>query len=219
MRLYLTSMPVLSTQTGKLCLEDEALAKKCIAAFAKELETSDSPVVRNNVMVRLPLSLSLSCLAGLRRKLTCAFGAVTIYTCRSSCAISAFGTHHWWTDTCPTWPRACATKASWSDARRCCSSHGCCRYLTSRRSFFSAIVTAGRSSYQCSGQSRVQEDYVKWKGPLFYRFVVALVDESPAVRQFGESSTPHKPLLLPSSLQPLMISRVSGSATPQPRSV
>jgi hypothetical protein len=53
-------MHTLSTQPGKLCLEDEALAKKCIAAFAKELETSDSPVVRNNVMVRLPLSLSLS---------------------------------------------------------------------------------------------------------------------------------------------------------------
>jgi hypothetical protein len=57
MRLNLTSMHALSTQTGKLCLEDEALAKKCIAAFAKELETSDSPVVRNNVMVRLTLSL------------------------------------------------------------------------------------------------------------------------------------------------------------------
>jgi condensin-2 complex subunit D3 len=58
------------------------------------------------------------------------------------------------------------------------------------KGFFPAIVTAGRSSYQCSGQSRVQEDYVKWKGPLFYRFVVALVDESPAVRQFGASSSP-----------------------------
>lgn len=187
MRLNLTSMHAHSTQPGKLCLEDEALAKKCIAAFAKELETSDSPVVRNNVMVRLPLPLSLSHVAGLRRKLTCAFGAVTR---RSSCAISAFGTHHWWTDTCPTWPRACATKASWSDARRYCSSHGCCRYPTSRRV---CSCNRHRSSYQCSGQSRMQEDYVKWKGPLFYRFVVALVDESPAVRQFGESLTPQKP--------------------------
>ena len=29
----------------------QALAKKCIAAFARELETSDSPIVRNNVIV------------------------------------------------------------------------------------------------------------------------------------------------------------------------
>lgn len=41
----------------------------------------------------------------------------------------------------------------------------------------------------------LQEDYVKWKGPLFYRFVVALVDESPAVRQFG--TFPH--ILLPTA--------------------
>jgi condensin-2 complex subunit D3 len=36
---------------GKLCLEDESLAKKCIPAFAKELEVCEYPVVRNNVMV------------------------------------------------------------------------------------------------------------------------------------------------------------------------
>jgi condensin-2 complex subunit D3 len=36
---------------GKLCLEDDILAKKCIPAFAKELENCNSAVVRNNVMV------------------------------------------------------------------------------------------------------------------------------------------------------------------------
>jgi condensin-2 complex subunit D3 len=36
---------------GKLCLKDEVLAKKSIPTFARELETSDFPVVRNNIMV------------------------------------------------------------------------------------------------------------------------------------------------------------------------
>ena len=38
---------------GKLCLEDQQLAKKCIPALARELQTSDSPVVRNNIIVIL----------------------------------------------------------------------------------------------------------------------------------------------------------------------
>jgi hypothetical protein len=33
---------------GKLCLEDESLAKSCVSAFAAELRTSPSPAVRNN---------------------------------------------------------------------------------------------------------------------------------------------------------------------------
>lgn len=36
---------------GKLCLNDPALAKQCVAVFAKELHTSPHPTVRNNVMV------------------------------------------------------------------------------------------------------------------------------------------------------------------------
>lgn len=33
----------------------------------------------------------------------------------------------------------------------------------------------------------LQEDFVKWqKGNLFYRFIVAFVDESPVVQNFGE---------------------------------
>lgn len=30
-----------------------------------------------------------------------------------------------------------------------------------------------------------QEDYVKWKGPLFFRFITALVDEDIQIRKFG----------------------------------
>ncbi|KAH9495174.1 Condensin-2 complex subunit D3 [Bulinus truncatus] len=36
---------------GKLCLVDETLAEKTIAALARELEVSDSPAVRNNVVI------------------------------------------------------------------------------------------------------------------------------------------------------------------------
>ena len=36
---------------GKLCLVDEGLSKKIIAALARELEVCDSPAVRNNVVV------------------------------------------------------------------------------------------------------------------------------------------------------------------------
>lgn len=36
---------------GKLCLQNENLAKKCIAALARELETSHDPNIRNNVII------------------------------------------------------------------------------------------------------------------------------------------------------------------------
>jgi condensin-2 complex subunit D3 len=32
----------------------------------------------------------------------------------------------------------------------------------------------------------LQEDFVKWKGTLFYRFVVAIVDESEDIKEFGK---------------------------------
>lgn len=37
--------------TGKLCLQHEDLAKKCIAALARELEVSDDVAIRNNVII------------------------------------------------------------------------------------------------------------------------------------------------------------------------
>jgi condensin-2 complex subunit D3 len=36
---------------GKLCLQNEELAKKCIAALARELEISKDPAIRNNVVI------------------------------------------------------------------------------------------------------------------------------------------------------------------------
>ena len=42
---------IYSLFSGKLCLQNEDLAKQCIAALARELETSDDPAIRNNVTV------------------------------------------------------------------------------------------------------------------------------------------------------------------------
>lgn len=36
---------------GKLCLQHEDLAKKCIPAFARELEVSNEVAIRNNVII------------------------------------------------------------------------------------------------------------------------------------------------------------------------
>ena len=33
----------------------------------------------------------------------------------------------------------------------------------------------------------LQEDFLKWKGSLFFRFITALVDESKDIKHFGES--------------------------------
>jgi len=38
---------------GKMCLQEETLAKKCIPMFAKELENCTAPAVRNNILVVL----------------------------------------------------------------------------------------------------------------------------------------------------------------------
>lgn len=38
---------------GKLCLTDEALAKKCVPLFVQQLRAAKAPAVRNNIMVAL----------------------------------------------------------------------------------------------------------------------------------------------------------------------
>ncbi|EGC39631.1 hypothetical protein DICPUDRAFT_147562 [Dictyostelium purpureum] len=109
---------------GKLCLGDDRLAKKCIATFAKELEISDSPIIRNNVMVVM-------------------------------CDL-------------------------------------CIRYTQLVDNYIPNIAMCLRDpSEMVRRQTLVlltrllQEDYVKWKGSLFFRFVEALVDPSPIVKQFA----------------------------------
>lgn len=38
---------------GKLCLVDEALAKRCVPLLVQELRSAAAPAVRNNIMVAL----------------------------------------------------------------------------------------------------------------------------------------------------------------------
>ena len=38
---------------GKLCLQNPDLAKKCVAALARELEISPDPTIRNNIVIIL----------------------------------------------------------------------------------------------------------------------------------------------------------------------
>eukprot|EP01018_Ginkgo_biloba_P014838 Gb_33189 [translate_table: standard] len=49
--------PAVYTQSwvtlGKICLADDKLAKSCIPLFVQELEITDSPAVRNNIMVAM----------------------------------------------------------------------------------------------------------------------------------------------------------------------
>ena len=41
------------TPSGKLCLQDEDLTKKCIPQMARELKHSQAPAIRNNIVVVL----------------------------------------------------------------------------------------------------------------------------------------------------------------------
>ncbi|KAK5582956.1 hypothetical protein RB653_004546 [Dictyostelium firmibasis] len=109
---------------GKLCLGDDKMAKKCIATFAKELEISESPIIRNNVMVVM-------------------------------CDL-------------------------------------CIRYTQLVDNYIPNIAMCLRDPSELVRRQTLvlltrllQEDYVKWRGSLFFRFVEALVDPSPIVKQFA----------------------------------
>ncbi|KYR01302.1 non-SMC condensin II complex [Tieghemostelium lacteum] len=109
---------------GKLCLGDDKLAKRCIATFAKELEISDSEVIRNNVMVVM-------------------------------CDL-------------------------------------CIRYTQLVDNYIPNIAMCLRDPSELVRKQTLisltrllQEDYVKWKGSLFFRFVESLVDPSPIVSEFS----------------------------------
>ncbi|KAM9963025.1 hypothetical protein ACTFIW_006246 [Dictyostelium discoideum] len=109
---------------GKLCLGDDKMAKRCIATFAKELEISESPIIRNNVMVVM-------------------------------CDL-------------------------------------CIRYTQLVDNYIPNIAMCLRDPSELVRRQTLvlltrllQEDYVKWRGSLFFRFVEALVDPSPIVKQFA----------------------------------
>jgi condensin-2 complex subunit D3 len=110
---------------GKICLADDKLAKSCIPLFVQELEITDSPAVRNNIMV-----------------------AMTDFCVRYTALVDG-----------------CIAKLTKSLRDSC--------ELVRRQAF---ILLA----------RLLQRDYVKWKGMLFHRFLLALVDESEKIRQLAD---------------------------------
>ena len=57
--------------------------------------------------------------------------------------------------------------------------------LLSLASFCQSKAALYRLFFNCI----IQEDYVKWRGPLFFRFVSVIVDEVDTVRDFGKMPT------------------------------
>jgi condensin-2 complex subunit D3 len=106
---------------GKVCLNDEMMAKKCVAAFSRELQDrSGTPVIRNNIIFIL---------SDLCRRFT-----------------SLVDPHLALLAQCLLDPLPLVRKQT-------------------------MVLLAGL----------LQEDYLKWKGPLFFRFLRMTVDADPEV--------------------------------------
>ena len=115
---------------GKFCLQNENLAKKCIAALVRELETSTEEAIRNNVVFIL-------------------------------CDL-------------------------------------CIRYATLVDQYVSRIAACLNDSSPLIRKQTltlltmlIQEDYLKWKGILFYRFITTLLDEQKEIQEFSEYCLVH----------------------------
>ncbi|KAK6973017.1 Condensin-2 complex subunit D3 [Biomphalaria glabrata] len=115
---------------GKLCLVDETLAKKTIAALARELEVSECPAIRNNVVVVL--------------------GDLTI---RYTTLVDRYATN---IASCLKDPSAIVRKNT----------------LT--------ILTR-----------LLQEEYVKWKGVLFFYYITTLIDENQEIKDLAAFCLEH----------------------------
>ncbi|XP_074072376.1 condensin-2 complex subunit D3 isoform X2 [Macrotis lagotis] len=115
---------------GKLCLQHEDLAKKCIAALVRELEVCEEVAVRNNVIIVL-------------------------------CDL-------------------------------------CIRYTVMVDRYIPNISVCLKDSDPFIRKQTLilltnllQEEFVKWKGSLFFRFVSSLVDQHPEISSFGEFCLVH----------------------------
>ncbi|KAM8926969.1 condensin-2 complex subunit D3 [Pelodytes ibericus] len=115
---------------GKLCLQHEDLAKKCIPALARELEVSDNVAIRNNVIIVI-------------------------------CDL-------------------------------------CVRYTTMVDRYIPNVSVCLRDRDPFIRKQTLimltnllQEEFVKWKGSLFFRFVSVLVDPDPDIAKFGEFCLVH----------------------------
>ncbi|KAM6238226.1 condensin-2 complex subunit D3 [Porphyrio hochstetteri] len=127
---------------GKLCLQHEDLAKKCIAALARELEVSRDVAVRNNVVIIM-------------------------------CDL-------------------CIRYTSIVD-----------RYIPNVSLCLKDPNPFIRKQTLIMLTNLLQEEFVKWKDCLFFRFVSVLVDPDPDIARFGEYCLVH--LLL--KRNPLMFSQ------------
>ncbi|XP_052797938.1 condensin-2 complex subunit D3-like [Mya arenaria] len=115
---------------GKLCLQHEGLAKKCIAALARELEVATDPAIRNNVMIVM-------------------------------CDL-------------------------------------CVRYTTTANNYIINIASCLKDGSRLVRKQTLtlitrllQEDFLKWKGALFFRFISTLLDESQEISKFAEFCLVH----------------------------
>ncbi|XP_029429112.1 condensin-2 complex subunit D3 [Rhinatrema bivittatum] len=115
---------------GKLCLQHEDLAKKCIAAFARELEVCEDVAIRNNVVIVM-------------------------------CDL-------------------------------------CVRYTTMVDRYIPNVSVCLRDKDPFIRKQTLimltnllQEEFVKWKGSLFFRFISVVVDPDPDISRFGEFCLVH----------------------------
>ncbi|NXJ89999.1 CNDD3 protein, partial [Corythaixoides concolor] len=115
---------------GKLCLQHEDLAKKCIAALARELEVSHDVAVRNNVVIVM-------------------------------CDL-------------------CIRYTSMVD-----------RYIPNISLCLKDPDPFIRKQTLIMLTNLLQEEFVKWKDCLFFRFVSVLVDPNPDIARFGEFCLVH----------------------------
>ncbi|XP_010281143.1 PREDICTED: condensin-2 complex subunit D3, partial [Phaethon lepturus] len=115
---------------GKLCLQHEDLAKKCIAALARELEVSHDVAVRNNVVIVM-------------------------------CDL-------------------CVRYTSMVD-----------RYVPNISLCLKDPNSFIRKQTLILLTNLLQEEFVKWKDCLFFRFVSVLVDPNPDIARFGEFCLVH----------------------------
>ncbi|XP_041367044.1 condensin-2 complex subunit D3-like [Gigantopelta aegis] len=115
---------------GKLCLQNENLAKKCIAALARELEICTDSIIRNNVIVIM-------------------------------CDL-------------------CVRYTTLVD-----------RYITNIAVCLKDASPLIRKQTLTLMTRLLQEDFLKWKGVLFYRFITTLLDDNQEIREFAEFCLVH----------------------------
>ncbi|GAB1607831.1 condensin-2 complex subunit D3-like [Argonauta hians] len=110
---------------GKFCLQNEDLAKKCVAALVRELETSSEEAIRNNVVFIL-------------------------------CDL-------------------CIRYTTLVD-----------QYIGKVAACLNDVSPLIRKQTMTLLTMLIQEDYLKWKGPLFYHFIMTYLDETVELQKFSE---------------------------------